>query len=87
MIKRYLGHYYKKFSKKDEEKKDYISRELPKIKEELHRCLLLNNYFWGIWSLRMLKEEKLGDPNVFNFDFAQARIDMFNHVKALYFKE
>ena len=49
--------------------------------------MLLNNYFWGIWSLRMLKEEKLGDPNVFNFDFAQARIDMFNHVKALYFKE
>jgi hypothetical protein len=31
--------------------------------------------------MRILKEEKLGDPSVFNFDFALARVEMFNHVK------
>jgi hypothetical protein len=28
----------------------------------------------------------MGDPNVFNFDFAEARIAMYQHVKKLYFE-
>jgi len=87
VIKEYLGHYFKHYRPTDGDEAEFITKELPKIRDEVHKCLLLNNYFWAIWSLRMLKEEKLGDPKVFNFDFAQARIDMFNHVKTQYFKE
>jgi hypothetical protein len=57
------------------------------LRDEVHRCLLLNNYFWAIWSLRILKSEKMGDPGVFNFDFAEARMQMFEHVKTLYFNK
>jgi hypothetical protein len=64
----------------------FIESELPKLRDETQKCLLLNNYFWAIWSLRMLKPERLGDPTVYNFDFAAARVAMFKHVKNLYFK-
>lgn len=57
------------------------------MKDEVNRCMLLNNFFWGIWSLHILKEERMGDPSVFNFDFAEARIAMYEHVKSLYFRK
>lgn len=47
--------------------------------------MLVNNYFWAIWSLRMLKDERLGDTTVFNFAFAEGRVAMYKHVKELYF--
>lgn len=55
------------------------------MREETRRCMLVNNYFWAIWSLRMLKDERLGDTTVFNFAFAEGRVAMYKHVKELYF--
>jgi len=88
VITRYLCHYHKHYyyTGKDDDLEAYVQRELPIVRDEVYKCLLLNNYFWAVWSLRMLKDEKLGDQNVFNFDFAQGRVEMFNHVKSLYFK-
>jgi choline/ethanolamine kinase len=86
VITRYLSHYHKHYYTGKDDLEAYVKREMPKVIDEVCKCLLLNNYFWAIWSLRMLKEEKLGDPNVFNFDFAQGRVEMYNHVKSLYFK-
>lgn len=87
LIRCYLQQYFKKYytclTKISE--KAFIEEQLPIIRAEVHKCLLLNNYFWGVWSLKMLKPEKLGDVNVWNFDYFKARVDMFNHVKALYF--
>ena len=54
---------------------------MSQVRTEVNKCLQLNNYFWAVWSMRILKEEKLGDSTVFNFDFALARVEMFNHVK------
>lgn len=90
MIKKYLEHYYENYIKTSEEKTEenkqrYVDREYPKFQEECNKCLLLNNYFWAVWSLKMLKDEKMGDPNVFNFEFAKSRVHMYNHVKGLYF--
>ena len=88
LMRRYLSEYYDKFFKgnKDEvSRESLVEKELPKLTEEVRRCLLLNNYFWAVWALRMLKKDKLEDDKVFNFDFAEARIKMFNHVKRLYY--
>lgn len=88
MIKRYLSHYFNNYfpgRKEGDDEEAFIKEEYPKLLEETHRCLLLNSYFWAIWALHMIKEEKLGDPTVFNFDYAQARIAMYNHTKKLYF--
>ena len=92
MIKKYLSHYYWNYlgssagEKTKEGEKSYIESEYPIFREEVRKCLISNNYFWAIWSLRMLKEERMGDATVFNFDFAQCRVDMYKHVKDLYFK-
>ena len=92
LIKHYLSHYYwsykplKEGEARSKEGEDaYIASEYPKFLEEIRKCLLLNNFFWAIWCLRMLKPEKLGDPEVFNFDFAEARIAMYEHISKLYF--
>ena len=86
MLRHYLSHFYQNYykSKSTETEEQYLAREVPLLKQEVYRCLLLNNYFWGIWSLTILKKENIGNPNVFNFDFASARIAMYNHVKDLY---
>ncbi len=64
--------------------KDYVNTETPKLLEETRKLLLVNNYMWAVWSLKILKESNEGSTNVFNFDFADARIHMFNHVKSFY---
>ncbi len=46
--------------------------------------MLVNNYFWAIWAFTILKDENEGSRSAFNFDFADARIHMFKHVKELY---
>jgi len=90
LMKHYLAHYYWDYHQVEDKSKagedSYVTSEYPKFKQEVHQCLLLNNFFWAIWSLRMLKPESLGNPDVFNFDFAEARVAMYNHVKHLYHK-
>lgn len=93
LIKHYLSHYYWNYkalasgeTRSAEEESEYVAKEYPIFLQEVRKCMLLNNFFWAIWCLRMLKPEKMGDPNVFNFDFAEARICMYEHIKGLYFK-
>ena len=89
-MSKYLSCYYDHYFKynKDELSRDhFVEKELPKLREEVHKCLLLNNYFWAVWALKMLKPDRLSDEKVFNYDFADARIQMYNHVKMLYFNE
>ena len=92
MIRHYLSQYYWNYkplaegeTRSAQGQDAYIDKEYPIFLAEVRRCLLLNNFFWAIWCLRMLKPEKLGDPEVFNFDFAEARIAMYEHIKGLYF--
>jgi len=92
LIRHYLSQYYWNYkplaegeTRSAQGQDAYIDKEYPIFLAEVRRCLLLNNFFWAIWCLRMLKPEKLGDPEVFNFDFAEARIAMYEHIKGLYF--
>ena len=54
------------------------------LRKETYDCMLLNNYFWGIWALVMLKSEDYGKTDVFNFDFAEARIYMYEFARDNY---
>jgi hypothetical protein len=81
----YLDHYYEHYftGKETSNKSDFIASTLPQLRSEVNRCLQVNNYFWAVWAMRILKEERLGDSTVFNFDFAHARVEMFEHVKKM----
>jgi hypothetical protein len=83
MMSIYLSHYFRHYhpSRDSLTEEAYLRDNLPILRSEVYRCLLLNNYFWAIWSMRILKEEKLGDPTLFNFDFAEARVQMQKHVQ------
>lgn len=63
----------------------FISNELPSLKKETYRCLIVNNFFWGVWAIENLKKQHYGNTTVFNFDFLSYRIQMHNLVKDLYF--
>eukprot|EP00347_Sterkiella_histriomuscorum_P014696 403359899 len=88
LIEKYLERLYHRYL--DQAKKaqmsieEYIRDEKPRLMSEMRKLLLVNNYLWAVWSLKILKEENEGLNTCFNFDFADARIHMFNHVKKLY---
>jgi thiamine kinase-like enzyme len=78
---------YKKdglLEKGSDELKSYIETELPKMKEEVKGNLIVNNAYWGIWALMMLKKEDWDKEGVFNYDFADARVKMIDHVTKVY---
>ena len=87
LIRKYLERYYLKYYEGDKSlvtEEQYIEKELPQLRVQVHKCLLYNNAMWAIWALRILKEENIGNDKCFNFDFADARTHMFKHVKSLY---
>jgi len=46
--------YYKNEEKMT--KAEWLSKEIPKIKEETYKCMMVNNFFWSVWAFHMLKE-------------------------------
>jgi hypothetical protein len=60
---------------------DYVSQELPRLEVEVRKHVLLNNFFWGIWALKMLSPTDVTNENVFNYEFANCRVQMFRHAK------
>lgn len=47
----------------------------------------MNNFYWAVWAILILKKEDYGRKNVFNFDFLDFRIQMHTMVKELYFEK
>ena len=41
-------------------------------------CCQLNNFFWAVWSIELLKPEDYAKEGIFNYDFADARLSMFD---------
>lgn len=73
LISKYLTRYYNKYSdinKSEITIEMYLEKELPKLKDEVNKCLVLNNFFCAVWSLMMIKDEKLGDDKIYNYDYA-----------------
>ncbi|CAI2371447.1 unnamed protein product [Moneuplotes crassus] len=82
--KHYLGLYHDNFGVPEETKEQYIERELPVFLENLYCSMILNGYYWGIWSILMIDEKKINDK-IFNFAFAKQRIELTQHLLTLDF--
>lgn len=60
MIETYLGSYYEKYMKTEikqqyDSQKDFIVQNLDEFTAQVWNCCLLNNLFWGVWSISLLK--------------------------------
>ena len=82
-LTQYLRHEHKHLAVGDVNVDDYIKTELPKLTEEVHKNILLNNWCWGIWALKMLKPADVTSETVFNYDFADLRVQLYLHQKKL----
>mmetsp|Transcript_31496 Transcript_31496/g.27872 ORF Transcript_31496/g.27872 Transcript_31496/m.27872 type:complete len:244 (+) Transcript_31496:345-1076(+) len=68
--KQYLGLYFDNYGTPEENREDYIKRELPAYLENLYCSMIIDSYYWGVWSILMLDEKKINDK-IFNFNYAQ----------------
>ena len=72
LLRAYLTVYYQRFFRQTNEKvslEAFLSKEVPKLKAEVKNCLLLNNYFWAMWGIKMLKKVQFKNAGVFNYEF------------------
>ena len=77
----YLNRYGSKFlGKQGEELESFVREELAILKPIVKDNLYVNNAYWGIWALVILREEEWDKEGVFNYDFAMARVFMAKHV-------
>jgi len=63
LIKAYMKQYYDKYMPEAHKKQNdnncdkYITTYFPELKQQVWRCALLNNFFWGVWALALLSED------------------------------
>ena len=50
----YLSIYHKNMYKGDLNEQEYIDQELPVFMQNLYCSMILNGYYWGIWSILMI---------------------------------
>lgn len=56
---------------------DFITQNIDEFTTQVWNCALLNNLFWGVWSISLLKPESYAEEGIFNYDFAMSRIAMY----------
>ena len=77
-MKAYLKCYYeRKESDSGEDYDTFEKKNLPRFRREVEACCLLNNYYWGVWALAVLRDKDVCDDKVFNYEFAISRIRMY----------
>ena len=77
-MKSYLKCYYeRKASTAGEDYNTFEKKTLPRFRREVEACCLLNNYYWGVWALAVLRDKDVCDEKVFNYEFAISRIKMY----------
>ncbi|CDW90830.1 choline ethanolamine kinase [Stylonychia lemnae] len=87
LITKYLERHYEKYFQGDKTQvslEDYLREEVPKLLQETRHLMLIANYMWAVWSLKILKDENEGSDKCFNFDYLDCKIQMFKLVKQLY---
>ncbi|CAI2371357.1 unnamed protein product [Moneuplotes crassus] len=82
--KYYLELYHETFGAPEETKEEYVARELPQFLENLYCCMVFDGYFWGIWSILMIEEDKINDK-IFNFSLGVLRMKITHHLLTLDF--
>ena len=51
----------------------FVEDKYEEFYEQIMKCALLNNFFWGVWALALLSDGEYCKPGIFNYDFAHAR--------------
>jgi hypothetical protein len=59
----------------------FIEDKFDEFYRQILNCLLLNNFFWGVWALALLSEHEYCKPGIFNYDFAHARCLFYQKFK------
>jgi len=80
LMKSYLKCHFEKIQASSPTPKDYAQFEketLPKFRREVETCCLLNNYYWGVWALVLLRDKDVCEERVFNYEFAISRVKMY----------
>jgi hypothetical protein len=64
MVKEYMRVYFLRYMKEEIKNtygggvEEFIAMDYPSLLQEVWTCALLNNFFWGVWSLALLKPEE-----------------------------
>jgi hypothetical protein len=76
----YLKEYHKIMCEKEPEfeywddQKSFIVKELPILKDQAQRCILMSHLQWAFWSLIMMPIEDLEKCEAFYMEYAVARL-------------
>lgn len=88
LINTYLARYFQLYMPSDQKAAEYnnnielfLAKNFAPFKRQVLDCILLNNFFWGVWALSLLSKEDTLKPGIFNYDFAHSRCDMYNTFK------
>ena len=44
---------------------------------EIEQCMMLNLFYWTMWSIVMLKEEEETDHTLFNWELCRMRCELY----------
>lgn len=81
----YLQHEYTEAGIEGEETcEEYVEKELPMFLENLYCSMILDGYYWGVWSLLMIDMDKINDK-IFNFGYITNRIKINEFLMSLDF--
>ena len=81
MSKVYLIRYFDKYISEELKNKysdsnTFVNAVIDEFMGQVWNCCILNNLFWGVWALSLLKPEDCTEPGIFNYDFAMSRVEM-----------
>jgi hypothetical protein len=54
-----------------------LKQEYENLEKQVWDCVLINNFFWGVWALALLTPEMCTDGGIFNYDFAHCRVESY----------
>lgn len=80
LAKEYLKHYYFNVENKegnDSQFQAWSTEKLPAFMKDVKSCLMLNSFYWCVWSIMMCQEEEECDHTIFNWEFCRMRCILF----------
>ncbi len=80
LIKAYLKSHFERIQANnptDEKYENYLERSFSNFRREVENCLLLNNFYWGVWALLLIRDNDVCDDRVFNYEFALTRVRIY----------
>jgi|LauGreDrversion4_2_1035121.scaffolds.fasta_scaffold524412_2 hypothetical protein len=55
---------------------DYAHYTLQQLVRDVKNCMILNNFYWAVWSLVTLKQQDYKNPKAFNFEYCRLHGEM-----------